>query len=103
MSANRISITQRVTHKMKRIPQPPLIPASMKPAGAAAGGGVAGLRVSVYGIANSAAWEAGQKSAREHGRVVWTLEDFDAAKAEFERMMGSMARGMKVDGQGRVQ
>lgn len=101
--ANRIGMTQRVTHKQRRIPQPPLIPASMKPAGAAAGGAAAGLRVSVYGIANSAAWEAGQKSARDAGRVVWTLEDFDAAKAEFERMMGSMARGMGVGRDGRVQ
>lgn len=40
-----------------------------------------------YRIAFAAAWDAGMKNMRDHGRQQWTAEDFSVAEEEFNRIM----------------
>jgi hypothetical protein len=95
--ANRISITlnsqYQPARKRKLAEHPTMLPASMSPS----------TKLSCYGMANNAAFKAGNESALLAGRRVWNLDDFDAANMEFERMMDSLTRGMGVDKKGRVQ
>ncbi len=46
-----------------------------------------------YEIAHAAAWDAGVRHARAHGREVWTAEDLDAAAEEFQRLWPGFDRG----------
>ncbi len=44
-----------------------------------------------YALAHAAARDAGNRSMRKAGRAAWSVDDYNAACAEFERLYGSDA------------
>jgi hypothetical protein len=44
-------------------------------------------RVATKDIARAAGWDAGDRNARANGRQKWTVDDYNAAVAEFNRIL----------------
>ena len=42
-----------------------------------------------YVVLNAACWDAGERSRKERGGESWTIEDYNAACREYERLFPS--------------
>ena len=40
-----------------------------------------------YNLIHAAAWDAGNRSMRDAGRDIWSVDDYNAAVDEFNRLM----------------
>lgn len=52
-------------------------------------------------FAHAAGWDAGQRSMRAGDRTQWNQEDFNAAHAEMDRLLGEEKNETKIEGEKR--